>query len=362
MPNSPRNRPLGYLPTKRAPAAMSVRNPLGRAEAEVNSLRNELELLRHANARQESRFRCATKAVYTLQRRNAQLAVALQQKSGVVARIKSGAMWTKEVTVLFEFCKRWQADDLPELFCRLLNYRLRTSDVRNEPMLLTLTDREGACFDALRKAMYRERDWQIAAHLQQAWSPEKVNTARLCVAMSFNQAMWWESLLKYNWGSDAAGNRTKEALMLAPDSEVPVVCPISCARMRELQVGVLDNEAGNEQSADGRCAQVRSVDHTFLRLVKTTPRSTTGGWATKGTKDDPHKIILSLDGAGLTEEDSGVRLVAVPGSVENMNQSRAVYFCVNYLIFFGGSQMLLNTIQERNPSSQYFFPIITSQN
>ena len=104
------------------------------------------------------------------------------------------------------------------------------------------------------------------------------------------------------------------------------------------------------------------MDHTFLRLVKTTPRSTTGGWATKGTKDDPHKIILSLDGAGLTEEDYGVRLVAVPGSVENMNQSRAVYFCVNYLIFFGGSQMLLNTIQERNPSSQYFFPIITSQN
>ena len=39
----------------------------------------------------------------------------------------------------------------------------------------------------------------------------------------------------------------------------------------------LDNEAGNEQSADGRYAQVRSVDHTFLRLVRTTPRSTTGG-------------------------------------------------------------------------------------
>ena len=133
---------------------MSVRNPLGRAEAELAALRNELEEQRRANARQESRFRSATKAVYTLQRRNAQLAVALQQKSGVVARIKSGAMWTKEVTVLFEFCKRWQADDLPELFCRLLNYRLRTSDVRNEPMLLTLTDWEGACFDALRKAMY----------------------------------------------------------------------------------------------------------------------------------------------------------------------------------------------------------------
>lgn len=39
------------------------------------------------------------------------------------------------------------------------------------------------------------------------------------------------------------------------------------------------------------------------------------GMATEGTKDDPHLMLLTGDGAGLTADDSGVRIAVVAGSV-----------------------------------------------
>ena len=39
------------------------------------------------------------------------------------------------------------------------------------------------------------------------------------------------------------------------------------------------------------------------------------GMATDGTKDDPHLMLLTGDGAGLTADDSGVRIAVVAGSV-----------------------------------------------
>ena len=54
--------------------------------------------------------------------------------------------------------------------------RLKTTDVRAEPLLLTLTDKQGPVFDKLRKAMNRERDWEIAGHMQQVWSPGLMDT------------------------------------------------------------------------------------------------------------------------------------------------------------------------------------------
>ena len=38
----------------------------------------------------------------------------------------------------------------------------------------------------------------------------------------------------------------------------------------------------------------------------------TGGMATKGTAEDPHLVDLSGDGAGLSDANSGVRLVVFP--------------------------------------------------
>ena len=151
--------------------AMSVRNPLGRAEAQVAQLTYDLADLRREFDRAVSRLKTATSTIWRLKRRNAVLLAAQQKRSGVVSQISSDAMWSREVSVLLEFCARWAAqDDLPELCCRMLN-RLKTTDVRAEPLLLTLTDKQGPVFDKLRKAMNRERDWEIAGHISQVWSP-----------------------------------------------------------------------------------------------------------------------------------------------------------------------------------------------
>ena len=45
------------------------------------------------------------------------------------------------------------------------------------------------------------------------------------------------------------------------------------------------------------------------------------GMASKGTLKDPHWVTITLDGAGLTHDDSGVRLALICASVERMNQS-----------------------------------------
>ena len=101
---------------------MSVRNPLGRAEAQVAQLKIEVAELRRELERSASRLKTATGENWRLKRRNAVLWAAQQKRSGVVAKICSQTMWSLEVTVLLEFCARWAVqDDLPELCCRMLN-------------------------------------------------------------------------------------------------------------------------------------------------------------------------------------------------------------------------------------------------
>ena len=86
---------------------MSVRNPLGRAEAQVAQLTNDLADLRREYNRAVSRLKTATGDNWRLKRRNAVLLAAQQKRSGVVSKISSDAMWSREVSVLLEFCARW---------------------------------------------------------------------------------------------------------------------------------------------------------------------------------------------------------------------------------------------------------------
>ena len=172
----------------------------------------------------------------------------------MVSQISSDAMWSREVSVLLEFCARWAAqDDLPELCCRMLN-RLKTTDVRAEPLLLTLTDKQGPVFDKLRKAMNRERDWEIAGHMSQVWSPGLMDTLRLCIGLSYNRTMWLESAFKYDWDVNGEGHKVKHRHMIAPDSEVPLPSPFVVARMREVGPELLSGEAENVQSDDWKAA------------------------------------------------------------------------------------------------------------
>ena len=96
--------------------------------------------------------------------------------------------------------------------------------------------------------------------------------------------------------------------------------PMPIAAMRTLEDAQVAS-APNVGHDDGRGAEVVSVDATLLRAFKSADASTMHGMATKGTQDDPHWATVTLDGAGLTHDESGVRLALVCASVERMNQS-----------------------------------------
>lgn len=77
------------------------------------------------------------------------------------------------------------------------------------------------------------------------------------------------------------------------------------------------------------CGAPYSLDRAIFDSVIHTSRA--GGMATRGTKDDPHLICVTGDGAGLTGRDSGVRVAHFPGSTNLLNQSSLD--CVNWVFY-----------------------------
>ena len=185
--------------------------------------------------------------------------------------------------------------------------------------------------------MYLERDWQVAGYLQRVWSAELMETLRLCIGLSYNKTMWLESNMKFAWEVDEEGRSKKQRLLLAPDSKIPLPCPFTTARMREIEPEILSGEAANQQSGDRRAAWVKCMDYQALQLVRTTPKTKAGAWATKGTKEDPHGLLVTLDGLTLTNDGGAVSAGIMPGTVEKLNQSCPVilFLKINsqYLIF-----------------------------
>ena len=52
--------------------------------------------------------------------------------------------------------------------------------------------------------------------------------------------------------------------------------------------------------------------------VQATKADRTRGMATTGTADDPHMMLITGDGAGLSGALSGVRVALVPGSISGL--------------------------------------------
>ena len=306
-------------PFTRRPAAMPRSDPLSCLEAEVSRLTGALALRERDIARLMSRLKSSEAQIWVLRRRNSVLAAAQEKRSCTIAAITCQSSWSKQATVLESFCARWQLGDLPELFLRVLQ-RQKLPDER-ECSLLSPTEREGHVFDRLRAAMYLERDWQVAGHLQRVWSAELMETLRLCIGLSYNKTMWLESNMKFAWEVNEEGKSQKQRLLLAPDSKVPLPCPFTTARMREIEPEILSGEAANEQSSDRRAAWVKCMDYQALELVRTTPMTKAGAWATKGTKEDPHGLLVTLDGLTLTNDGGAVSAGIMPGTVEKLNQS-----------------------------------------
>ena len=74
------------------------------------------------------------------------------------------------------------------------------------------------------------------------------------------------------------------------------------------------------------------VDWWIMFAILQSINSQQGGMATKGTSmATAHWIIITFDGAGCTDHDSGVRLAIFCGSVKLLNQSpNSIYNLVTY--------------------------------
>ena len=308
-------------------------NPAAQAEADRDAALQKLaqaeELLAQSKRNHSFEYRRAERYKNEV----SQLRQTKDEQDGIVGSIGSQQMWSKEALRLRSILARWQPDDVPELCSRAMAGMVAADGT---PLL----DLVGTDPRALRTAMQSiidARDQQIYEHLKTSvLQPRKSELARLLTRMSWRKAGWLNGLFKWDWsGVDADGVRYKSRHMLAPDSKMPFPDLFDLKSMRILEARKLEGGAGNTQQEDGRGAEVKSVDWCCLHALKAAEGSSMGGMATAGTEDDPHWMMLTGDGAGLTETDSGVRVAVFCGSVRRLNQST---HGIHNLVFYRESQ------------------------
>lgn len=138
--------------------------------------------------------------------------------------------------------------------------------------------------------------------------------------------MWVRSLFRFDWSKRTrkTKKRTGRTYIHAPrttlmsdtDTPAPEMFPVDS--MRAYEADKVRGDAANIEDEDRCGACVSDVDTTILRALE---HHGDEGMSTRGTRDDPHWIIITGDAAGLTADASGMRVCIVVGSVERMNQS-----------------------------------------
>ena len=251
----------------------------------------------------------------------------------VISEIESSSMWSKEAITTRNWLKRFAPTDVPEVVARALA-GLKDENGRSVLHMIADCDAFTDVKKQIKKQIIRERDEQIHNHLRDVvLAPRKCELARLLLRVSWRKTRWLTSLFKWNWAYvNEEGEREKKRHMLAPDSEQPVPDIFPIKQMRSWETTKLSGAAGNVAHTDGKGSESKSVDWAILAAIKAADvNAGMGGMATKGTEDDPHWMILTGDGAGLTEAESGVRIAVCVGSVRKLNQSmHAIYNLVFY--------------------------------
>lgn len=246
-----------------------------------------------------------------------------------VSAIISSSMWSKEaITVRNFLTSRYEDGDCAELCARAL---AGVKDDDGAAALLSMEDTRA--FKEAKRKIVDARDAEIYEHLSETvLAPRKSELSRLLLRVSWRKAGWLNSLFKWDWSNvDDDGVRYKTRQMLAPDSKQPMPNIFNLKEMRKWEATKLSGAAGNTQQADLRGAEAKSVDWCILAALEAARGSSMGHMATAGTEADPHWIMVTGDGAGLTEDDTGVRVGIFCGSVEKLNQStHAVWNLVFY--------------------------------
>ncbi len=302
---------------------LADRRPIAAAEARICELQQQLATREREFATVERQCKYWSSQSLKLKRSNMLLSAALSAKSNTVKKISSHSMWVKETGTLEQMLCRWNVDDLPELIARVL-YRIRGSDEKRLIAAfakLLEKPKKGSYLDEFAQILYEVRDKVTAEHFKQTFTARKAETLRVACRWSWNKVRWVRDTWKWKWDAvNEEGEPVKERIMIAPNSKVPMPEPFP---IKEMRVHQEETVAGlNSAHDDGRGAEVTDVDALLLELVRRVEeQKLAGGFATSGDEDDPHWIILTGDGAGLTDDESGVRVCMIPGTTERLNQS-----------------------------------------
>ena len=264
--------------------------------------------------------------------RNRELSAALSEKEGRIKWMdRNTSQYYDEVKILRLKLGRWDERNWADLCVSALNGE------HGNPLSMDRTSEitDSKAFRLELAAIHERRDEACRDYLQtHAFRVQKQLLAKVSHRLSGRKMGWQNSLFKFDHSKrdPETGESLREREVMCENSKVrapqifePKV--MRAAQAAELECGTCDedgNDIGvNSEHEDRRGAEVRDVRAAMWRVVDRAKAGVCGGFATAGTEADPHWIIATMDGAGVSRTESAVRVALFPGSVELMNQSKA---------------------------------------
>ena len=295
--------------------------------AEIQTKKNAINSLNNKIGELETQLRAAKE-------RNSVLAAALEQKAGTAVESLDGrsSKRTREADIVRALMQsRLLTEDIADV-CALV---LRFAGPDRTSILEDLED--SPSFQPYLKKLRYMRDLEVAEHLTtKVFTEKKWELLRLACTWSWRDCNIGRITFRNNHDqrNKKTGNRVKGRArqMLMDDSDVPVPDLFPTELMRGLEQRVLAGAPVNEQHEDHRGAEVSDVSWWIEHAIVAAKTSKQGGLTTEGRSPaDRIWVIVTFDGAGLTDDDSCVRLAFSIASVRRLNQSPN---CVYNLVAF----------------------------
>ena len=236
--------------------------------------------------------------------------------------VKGDPHFYEEAQVWRQRMRRWDPRNWADLSVSGLAGKRGTDDIN-----YTHDITDSMAFRLELNAIHARRDEQCRDYLAtHAYRPAKLALIKYSHRVSDRRCAWINSMLKFDHSArDAKGERLRVREVMCEGSTVRAPELFNTKMLREMQMAELgvDSQSMHVQHDDAKGGSVRDVAAAVLRVLERAEKdSACGGMSTSGkSPETAHWLMLSMDGAGVSRAESGVRLVMYPGSVRKMNQS-----------------------------------------
>lgn len=240
----------------------------------------------------------------------------LSSKIGKLNR--KGSAFYEHVQFGYDWLKRFDLQDIPPLIIAVLKKVGREKE--QDLCWKTIMDTGMA---SARDALLNEHEKEISKHLtEKVYTDDHFALLRLVGGMSKRLCCLIEQALKYVHLPN--GKKIKQRLhpRSSCTTDAPLIFSlrgIIFSEEKAAKASKLELQQHEDMQGADICGKAYALDQAMLQSIGNTSRA--GGMATKGTKEDPHLMCISGDGAGLTEASTGVRVGHFPGSTNLLNQS-----------------------------------------